>query len=72
MLLGRPRRLRRTPLGKPHQNCRTLCPWNQQFADDQIKAVIERDGILGMAFDAIAQWSPALAAPEEQAGRLPA
>jgi membrane dipeptidase len=41
------------PLWASHQNCRTLAPWNRQFADDQIKAVIERGGILGMAFDAI-------------------
>jgi membrane dipeptidase len=41
------------PLWASHQNCRKLAPWNRQFADDQIKAVIERGGILGMAFDAI-------------------
>lgn len=41
------------PLWASHQNCRTLAPWNRQFADDQIKAVIERGGLLGMAFDAI-------------------
>ena len=41
------------PLWASHQNCRVLAPWNRQFADDQIKAVIERGGILGMAFDAI-------------------
>ena len=41
------------PLWASHQNCRTLAPWNRQFADDQIKAVIQRGGILGMAFDAI-------------------
>jgi membrane dipeptidase len=41
------------PLWASHQNCRTLAPWNRQFADDQIKAVVERDGLLGMAFDAI-------------------
>ncbi len=41
------------PLWASHQNCRTLSPWNRQFADDQIKAVIERGGVLGMAFDAI-------------------
>ena len=41
------------PLWASHQNCRTLAPWNRQFADDQIKAVVERGGILGMAFDAI-------------------
>ena len=41
------------PLWASHQNCRTLAPWNRQFADDQIKAVTERGGLLGMAFDAI-------------------
>ncbi len=41
------------PLWASHQNCRTLAPWNRQFADDQIKEVIRRGGILGMAFDAI-------------------
>lgn len=41
------------PLWASHQNCRKLAPWNRQFADDQIKAVAERGGVLGMAFDAI-------------------
>lgn len=41
------------PLWASHQNCRALAPWNRQFADDQIKAVAERGGVLGMAFDAI-------------------
>ena len=43
----------RGPLWASHQNCRALAPWNRQFADDQIKAVIDRGGVLGMAFDAI-------------------
>jgi membrane dipeptidase len=41
------------PLWASHQNCRTLAPWNRQFADDQVQAVIDRGGLLGMAFDAI-------------------
>jgi membrane dipeptidase len=41
------------PVWASHQNCRMLAPWNRQFDDDQIKAVIERGGVLGMAFDAI-------------------
>ncbi|MFO0877810.1 MAG: membrane dipeptidase [Gemmataceae bacterium] len=41
------------PVWASHQNCRVLAPWNRQFADDQIRAVIERGGVLGMAFDAI-------------------
>lgn len=43
----------RGPIWASHQNCRTLAPWNRQFADDMIRAVIERGGVLGMAFDAI-------------------
>jgi membrane dipeptidase len=41
------------PVWASHQNCRPLAPWNRQFADDEVKAVIDRGGVLGMAFDAI-------------------
>lgn len=41
------------PLWASHQNCRALAPWNRQFSDEQIRAVIQRGGVLGMAFDAI-------------------
>ena len=41
------------PVWASHQNCRVLAPWNRQFADDMIKAIVERGGVLGMAFDAI-------------------
>lgn len=34
-----------------HQNCRTLVDDPRQFGDDQIRAVIERGGVLGAAFD---------------------
>ena len=34
-----------------HQNCRTVIPGERQFSDDQIKAIIERDGVLGGALD---------------------
>lgn len=36
-----------------HQNARKFCNWQRQFSDEMIKFVIERDGVLGMAFDAI-------------------
>ena len=35
-----------------HQNCRALVPHQRQFSDDQLKAVISRDGVIGAAFDA--------------------
>ncbi|MFN9627211.1 MAG: dipeptidase [Planctomycetota bacterium] len=36
-----------------HQNARAICDWQRQFSDDQIKAVIERGGVLGVALDII-------------------
>ena len=36
-----------------HQNARAICDWQRQFSDDQIKAVIERGGVLGIALDII-------------------
>jgi membrane dipeptidase len=40
------------PLLASHNNCRTLVPGDRQFDDDQIKAIIERGGVIGSAFDA--------------------
>lgn len=34
-----------------HQNCRALVPHQRQFSDTQIRAVIERNGVIGAAFD---------------------
>ncbi|MBM1105049.1 membrane dipeptidase [Aurantibacter crassamenti] len=34
-----------------HQNCRSIVPGERQFSDDQIKCIIERDGMLGGALD---------------------
>ena len=36
-----------------HQNSRRLAPWQRQFSDEQYKAVIERNGVIGMALDVI-------------------
>ena len=35
-----------------HNNCRALVPNQRQFTDEQITALIERDGIVGAALDA--------------------
>lgn len=35
-----------------HNNCRALVPHQRQFDDAQLKAIIERDGVIGAAFDA--------------------
>ena len=36
-----------------HQNSRRIASWQRQFSDEQYKAVIERDGVIGIAFDII-------------------
>jgi len=41
------------PVWASHSNCRVLADWNRQFADDQIRVLIERGAVSGMAFDAI-------------------
>lgn len=34
-----------------HNNCRALVPGDRQFTDDQIRFIVERDGVIGAAFD---------------------
>ena len=41
------------PLWASHHNCRALSNWNRQLTDEQIKALIDRGAVIGMAFDAI-------------------
>jgi membrane dipeptidase len=36
-----------------HQNARKFCDWQRQFSDEQIKFVLGRGGVLGVACDAI-------------------
>jgi membrane dipeptidase len=36
-----------------HQNARKFCDWQRQFSDQQLKFVIERNGVIGVAADAI-------------------
>jgi membrane dipeptidase len=35
-----------------HQNCRSLVPHNRQFSDEQLRVLIERDAVIGLALDA--------------------
>ncbi len=41
------------PLWASHHNCRSIANWNRQLSDEQIKVLIERGAVIGMAFDAI-------------------
>jgi membrane dipeptidase len=34
-----------------HNNCRALVPGDRQFTDEQIRLIVERDGVIGAAFD---------------------
>lgn len=34
-----------------HNNCRQLVPGDRQFSDEQVRALIERDAVIGAAFD---------------------
>ena len=40
------------PVLASHNNCRALVPHQRQFSDDQLRAIIQRDGVIGVAFDA--------------------
>ena len=36
-----------------HQNARKFCDWQRQFSDEQLKYVIKKDGVIGVALDAV-------------------
>lgn len=36
-----------------HQNARKFCDWQRQFSEEQIRFVIQRNGVLGLALDAV-------------------
>ena len=40
------------PVLASHNNCRALVPHQRQFNDAQLRAIFERDGVIGAAFDA--------------------
>lgn len=39
------------PILASHNNCRTLVPHQRQFSDEQLRAIRERDGVVGAACD---------------------
>jgi membrane dipeptidase len=40
------------PVLASHNNCRALVPHQRQFSDEQLRAIVGRDGVIGVAFDA--------------------
>ncbi|NUM48552.1 MAG: membrane dipeptidase [Anaerolineales bacterium] len=39
------------PILASHNNCRALVPHQRQFSDEQLRAILARDGVIGVAFD---------------------
>jgi membrane dipeptidase len=56
------------PVIASHNNCRSITPGQRQFSDDQLRKIIERDGVIGVAFDA---WMLAPGWTEGRKGRAP-
>lgn len=56
------------PVWASHNNVRTLVPHNRQFNDEQIKELINRGAVIGMAFDAwmmVPYWERGKSTPKE-------
>ena len=52
-----------------HSNTRTIVPDERQFSDDQIKELIKRGAVIGMAFDAwmmIPKWERGISNPVQK------
>jgi membrane dipeptidase len=55
------------PVWASHNNCRALVSHNRQYADEQIKALIDRGAVIGAVFDAwmmIPGWQRGKSTPE--------
>ncbi len=51
-----------------HNNCRALVHHNRQFSDEQIKEIIDRGGVIGVALDAwmlVPKWQRGISTPED-------
>ena len=54
------------PVWASHNNCRALVEHNRQFSDEQIKELISRDAVIGVALDAwmmVPNWIRGLSTP---------
>lgn len=55
------------PVWASHNNCRALVDHNRQFSDDMIRALIEREAVIGVALDAwmmVPEWERGVSDPE--------
>ncbi len=56
------------PVWASHNNCRKFVDHNRQYADEQIKELIKRDAVIGIALDAwmmVPNWVRGVSTPEE-------
>ncbi|MEQ5792793.1 dipeptidase [Muricauda sp. NFXS6] len=56
------------PVWASHNNCRALVDHNRQFSDEQIKELISRDAVIGVALDAwmmVPNWVRGKSTPKE-------
>jgi membrane dipeptidase len=56
------------PIWASHNNCRALVNHNRQFSDDMIKALIQKDAVIGAALDAwmmVPNWQRGISDPKE-------
>ncbi|NER18947.1 dipeptidase [Spongiivirga citrea] len=56
------------PVWASHNNCRAFVNHNRQYADDQIKELIRRDAVIGIALDAwmmVPNWIRGESTPED-------
>jgi len=57
------------PLWASHSNCRALVPHNRQLSDQQIRELIARDAVIGIALDAwmlVPDWRAGVSKPEQE------
>jgi membrane dipeptidase len=56
------------PVWASHNNCRSLVNHNRQFDDNQLKTIINRNGVIGAAFDAwmiVPEWIRGVSNPKK-------
>jgi membrane dipeptidase len=57
------------PVWASHNNCRALVPHGRQFSDGQLKALVDRDAVVGVAFDAwmlVPDWVRGSSTPQNR------
>lgn len=55
------------PIWASHNNCRSIVDHNRQFSDEQVKELVNRDAVIGAAFDAwmiVPGWERGTSTPE--------